>query len=1040
MAVLGLAAPGVGQTGEAGGGGEVGQVEEGPGVVEAREVGLEPGAERGGVERLAGPGDGLGGLAGVFRTAEGAEGAGEPGAGLPVVRLLGQDPLEGRHGAGRLAVEIEVESAPEPPVAGVPVPVRGGPGVEDAPGFVRLAGIGQGGRQRLADARARRGAGEQVGQRADPGRAIGVVGTARRGDPAEPGDVGVEIGRVGGDPAIERPADQIVGEVGEQGQGQVAEQTAPGRRRDRRIRLPADPPGLEGPVLDPEQFEPEPPGLGVGRIGRDGAPQGVFGLRGAVERQAGLRLGQEGPSPGVPGPVQGAPEFEPPRVQSPARAAASARASSRFAPSGASDQASAAAARATGIATASRRAPRARSTPRVLRRTEVRGAGRRGMNRSSLIKGRAADISRQYTAAPGRRRRSRPRRETAAAISGILDRADDQPPGPIDRAGPSGPCAMDLRTDQHRPAPNPATSPAGDLADTVDLGAPPDPARSTETEPSVESPALPVAVVEGSGVNLAAETRALLRARLRAAGLILLVVFGLFLLRRIVGILVFHAPGAWRLIGFHIVLTIALGAAVALLSSPAQLSLRALRAFELAMFGLVVLYLGTMQYGAMLRSTERHDASMLLVQFKTTIIYTLIILMVYGTFIPNTWRRAAAVVILISVAPLVVQLLLGAMHPELVEMGRQTATFGGVSENAVLLLSAIVIAIYGTHTINALRVEAFEARRLGQYQLRERIGTGGMGEVYLAEHQLLKRPCALKLIRAGRAADPTALARFAREVRTTARLSHPNTIEIYDYGRTEDGTFYYVMEYLRGLSLAELVERHGPLPPGRVIYLLRQACAALSEAHAAGLIHRDLKPANIFAAERGGRHDFVKLLDFGLVKPLATTRDDATLSREGSIAGSPLFMRARAGHGRGPRRFPERSLRPGCGRLLPADRPGSVRGEDGIPGDHRARPRPGPVAVAASPRGPRRPGGRRAPLPGQAPRRAVPERRGPGARPRGLRRRRGLGRRSGRSLVARAPRALPAATPAGAGRPLTDGTRGETRATRWGIMDVNDIL
>jgi serine/threonine-protein kinase len=208
----------------------------------------------------------------------------------------------------------------------------------------------------------------------------------------------------------------------------------------------------------------------------------------------------------------------------------------------------------------------------------------------------------------------------------------------------------------------------------------------------------------------------------------------------------------------------------------------------------------------------------------------------------------------------------------------------------MILLSGVAISVYGTYTINALRVEAFEARRLGQYQLRERIGAGAMGEVYLAEHQLLKRPCALKLIQPGEAADPTALARFAREVRTTARLSHPNTIEIYDYGRTEDGTFYYAMEYLRGLSLDELVERYGPLPPGRVIYLLRQASEALAEAHAAGLIHRDLKPANLFAAERGGRHDFVKILDFGLVKTLAADPAEAKLSREGSITGTPLYM------------------------------------------------------------------------------------------------------------------------------------------------------
>src|SRR5581483_10864532 len=114
--------------------------------------------------------------------------------------------------------------------------------------------------------------------------------------------------------------------------------------------------------------------------------------------------------------------------------------------------------------------------------------------------------------------------------------------------------------------------------------------------------------------------------------------------------------------------------------------------------------------------------------------------------------------------------------------------------------------------------------------------SGGMGEVYLADHQLLKRPCAVKLIRPGAAADPQALDRFEREVRITASLSHWNTVEIFDYGRTEEGTYYYVMEYLPGLSLAELVEKHGPLPAGRVVFLLRQVCQALREAHAAGLI------------------------------------------------------------------------------------------------------------------------------------------------------------------------------------------------------------
>ena len=190
----------------------------------------------------------------------------------------------------------------------------------------------------------------------------------------------------------------------------------------------------------------------------------------------------------------------------------------------------------------------------------------------------------------------------------------------------------------------------------------------------------------------------------------------------------------------------------------------------------------------------------------------------------------------------------------------------------MILLILAVGSAFGARTISRLRRQVAEARQLGQYRLRRRIGAGGMGEVYLAEHQLLKRPCALKLIRPEDVADPKALERFEREVRLTATLSHPNTVEIYDYGRTEDGTYYYVMEYLPGLSLAELVERHGPLPPGRAVYLLRQVCLALREAHAAGLIHRDIKPSNIFAARRGGMDDVAKLLDFGLVRPAATAR------------------------------------------------------------------------------------------------------------------------------------------------------------------------
>src|SRR5205814_4029974 len=131
--------------------------------------------------------------------------------------------------------------------------------------------------------------------------------------------------------------------------------------------------------------------------------------------------------------------------------------------------------------------------------------------------------------------------------------------------------------------------------------------------------------------------------------------------------------------------------------------------------------------------------------------------------------------------------------------------------------------------IRELREEASEARQLGQYRLKELRGSGGMGEVYLAEHLLLRRPCAIKLIRPEQAGDPANLSRFEREVKATATLTHWNTVEIFDFGRTADGTFYYVMEYLPGLSLEALVEQHGPLAPERAVHFLRQVCAGLRE-------------------------------------------------------------------------------------------------------------------------------------------------------------------------------------------------------------------
>jgi len=176
--------------------------------------------------------------------------------------------------------------------------------------------------------------------------------------------------------------------------------------------------------------------------------------------------------------------------------------------------------------------------------------------------------------------------------------------------------------------------------------------------------------------------------------------------------------------------------------------------------------------------------------------------------------------------------------------------------------------------------------RFGQYTLEEKIGEGGMSEVYRARHALLRRPTAIKLL-ARNVSEPE-VCRFETEVQLTAELRHPNTISIYDYGRAPDGTPYYAMELLDGVTLQDLVERHGAQSSARVIHLLLQVCAALREAHGAGLIHRDVKPANVFLCRHRALPDVVKVLDFGLVKQLGNA--DTNLTHADTIVGTPLYL------------------------------------------------------------------------------------------------------------------------------------------------------
>ncbi|HET8624668.1 MAG TPA: serine/threonine-protein kinase [Gemmatimonadales bacterium] len=212
-------------------------------------------------------------------------------------------------------------------------------------------------------------------------------------------------------------------------------------------------------------------------------------------------------------------------------------------------------------------------------------------------------------------------------------------------------------------------------------------------------------------------------------------------------------------------------------------------------------------------------------------------------------------------------------------------------------LVVLVIAYSVSSVVYGLGAEVRKARELGSYRLAERLGSGGMGEVWRAEHRMLARPAAIKLIRpevlgATRDDSRNALRRFEREAQATALLQSPHTVELYDFGRADDGTFYYVMELLDGFDLNELVERFGPLPPERALCLLRQVCASLAEAHEAGLVHRDIKPANVYACRHGREVDFVKVLDFGLVKHGGALAEDADrLSAENlGAGGTPAYM------------------------------------------------------------------------------------------------------------------------------------------------------
>lgn len=381
----------------------------------------------------------------------------------------------------------------------------------------------------------------------------------------------------------------------------------------------------------------------------------------------------------------------------------------------------------------------------------------------------------------------------------------------------------------------------------------------------------------GKAPKFSAETLELLRSRLTMAALLTLIVMSAAFIFDV-------AVRGLTLMYLHIGVLIIFGCGFVLLRSSRELGSVALRSMEIVLLATFNIQLLALMTATVLKLIDTGQPFLAVSERDFYTANFCMGIITYGLFIPNTWTRAMAVIIPFAVIAYVYPVVLCMLVPKV------AATFK-LSPVSMVFPSAFLaslIAVAGAHTMYKVRRGAFEARRLGQYVLLERIGKGGMGEVYRAEHVLLKRSCAIKLIRADSNIDEASLQRFEREVRATARLRHWNTVEVFDYGRTEDGRFYYVMELLKGTNLEKLVEVSGPLPPGRVVYLLGQACNALCEAHAAGLIHRDIKPANLFCAELGGVPDVLKLLDFGLVRDVELK--DPEHPSEGIVIGSPYYM------------------------------------------------------------------------------------------------------------------------------------------------------
>jgi serine/threonine-protein kinase len=401
---------------------------------------------------------------------------------------------------------------------------------------------------------------------------------------------------------------------------------------------------------------------------------------------------------------------------------------------------------------------------------------------------------------------------------------------------------------------------------------------------------------QSSGPQPRMELKSLLQAKMRRGAMFILAVFGFFFVWDYAGGVPTGAMSRSLFLAHIAVLAAATVPGVFLLTGR-PLPLWIYRATEILFIGLVVAFCALFQIreftSAEWSTLAPHDrwSDALELTRDSCLLRWLTALVFYASVMPNTPRRAAVVLGSIAFAPLLLLIGQGYWEGTLMQMR------GVVAEMAAWLAIGWALALSGSLKISAMESRAVESRRLGPYRLVKRLGAGGMGEVYLAEHDLLRRPCAVKLISPEQAGNPGTLQRFELEALATARLLDPNTVRVFDYGIDDDGTFYYVMEFLPGLSFQRLVELHGPIPPGRVVHYLRQVCSALSEAHAQGLIHRDIKPRNLMACVLGATPDVAKLLDFGLVRDITSAAQKPAAWLRAYIAGTPGYLAPEQGAG-----------------------------------------------------------------------------------------------------------------------------------------------